>query len=66
MFSSSDAVVPVRRGTGLLGRISSFFVGAGVTALATHFVIYQELVDGNKTILAKQKDLEDRLKKLEK
>ena len=49
-----------------MGRISSFFVGAGVTALATQFLIYEELVTGNKSILAKQKELEDRLKKLEK
>jgi hypothetical protein len=40
-------------------------VGAGVTALVTQFFIYQELVSGNKTVLAKQKELDDRLKKLE-
>jgi hypothetical protein len=51
---------------GLLGRISSFFVGAGVTALGTQFYIYQELANGNKLILAKQAELEQRLQKLEK
>ena len=51
---------------GLLGRISSFFVGAGVTALGTQFYIYQELANGNKMILAKQGELEQRLAKLEK
>jgi hypothetical protein len=49
-----------------MGRISSFFVGAGITALGTQFLIYNELTSGNRIILAKQKELEDRLKKLEK
>ena len=51
---------------GLPGRISSFFVGAGVTALGTQFYIYQELANGNKMILAKQAELEKRLEQLEK
>jgi hypothetical protein len=62
---STDTPAP-RRGVGLMGRISSFFVGAGVTALATQFLIYEELLSGNRSILAKQKEIEDRLKKLEK
>eukprot|EP00934_Nitzschia_sp_Nitz4_P006487 Nitzschia sp. Nitz4//scaffold10_size219509//125874//126377//NITZ4_001435-RA/size219509-augustus-gene-0.248-mRNA-1//1//CDS//3329532941//6477//frame0 len=53
-------------GAGLFGRISSFFVGAGVTALVTQFYLYQELLNGNKLMLEKQKDLEARLAKLEK
>ena len=53
-------------GAGLFQRISSFIVGAGVSALASHYFIYKELVDGNAVILKKQKDLEKRLGALEK
>jgi hypothetical protein len=41
-------------------------VGAGFTALATQFYIVQEIRDGNKQMIAKQRDLEQRLAKLEK
>lgn len=68
MFTSDAPAKPstAKPAAGLLGRISSFFVGAGVTALGTQFYIYQELVNGNKMILAKQAELEQRLSKLEK
>ena len=67
MFASeAPAKLTPRPGAGLLGRISSFLVGAGVTALGTQFYIYQELSFGNKMILEKQKDIEKRLEKLEK
>ncbi|KAG7352752.1 hypothetical protein IV203_008800 [Nitzschia inconspicua] len=56
---------PPSRGAGLLSRISSFLVGAGLTALATQFYIFQELREGNKIMIAKQKELDARLKKLE-
>ena len=46
-------------------RISSFLVGAGLTALVTQFYILQEIRDGNKSMIEKQKDLEKRIKKLE-
>eukprot|EP00429_Kryptoperidinium_foliaceum_P052824 CAMPEP_0176091278 /NCGR_PEP_ID=MMETSP0120_2-20121206/45719_1 /TAXON_ID=160619 /ORGANISM="Kryptoperidinium foliaceum, Strain CCMP 1326" /LENGTH=84 /DNA_ID=CAMNT_0017425171 /DNA_START=64 /DNA_END=318 /DNA_ORIENTATION=+ len=66
-FASDAPAKPAPRpGVGIFGRISSFLVGAGVTALGTQFYIYQELANGNKMILAKQKELEDRLAKLEK
>mmetsp|Transcript_14454 Transcript_14454/g.23438 ORF Transcript_14454/g.23438 Transcript_14454/m.23438 type:complete len:95 (-) Transcript_14454:872-1156(-) len=62
--STKPAVVKPRGG-GLLSRISSFFVGAGLTALVTQFYIFQELRDGNKAIITKQKEMETRLSKLE-
>lgn len=48
-----------------MSRISSFFVGAGLTALVTQFYIFQELKEGNKSIIAKQKEVDARLNKLE-
>lgn len=67
MFASEVPAKPIPKpGAGLFGRISSFLVGAGVTALGTQFYIYQELSFGNKMVLEKQKELEKRLEKLEK
>jgi hypothetical protein len=53
-------------GGGLFQRISSFLVGAGVTALGTQFYIWDELHKSNKVIISKQSELEYRLSKLEK
>lgn len=53
-------------GAGLFQRISSFLVGAGLTALVTQFYIMKEIQDGNKAMIEKQKDLEKRLAKLER
>jgi hypothetical protein len=53
-------------GTGLVQRITSFLVGAGVTALVTQYYIFEEVKEGNKSMLAKQKELELRIAKLEK
>ena len=61
---SSDATSS-RRGAGLMERLSSFFVGAGLTALATQFYIFHEIKDGNDAMIKKQKDLEKRVAKLE-
>lgn len=61
---SADAV-PSRRGAGLIERLSSFFVGAGLTALVTQFYIFQEIKDGNEAMIKKHKDLEKRVSKLE-
>ncbi|GAX16502.1 hypothetical protein FisN_7Lh218 [Fistulifera solaris] len=47
-------------------RMSSFLVGAGLCALATQFYIYQEIRTGNALMIAKQAELEKRLRKLEK
>ncbi len=51
---------------GFFSRVSSFLVGAGLTALVTQFYIFEELRDGNKIMLQRQKELEKRLKALEK
>ena len=49
-----------------ISRVSSFLVGAGLTALASQYYIFEELREGNKKMIEKQKDIESRLKKLEK
>ena len=41
-------------------------VGFGVTALATQYYIFEEVKEGNKMMLEKQKELEKRIAKLEK
>jgi hypothetical protein len=51
--------------SGMLQRVSSFLVGAGLTALGTQYYIYAEIRDGNLRMLDKQKELETRLAKLE-
>ena len=53
------------RGAGLIARLSSFLVGAGLTALVTQFFIFKELRDGNRILLEKQKEIEKRMKSLE-
>mmetsp|Transcript_16661 Transcript_16661/g.24944 ORF Transcript_16661/g.24944 Transcript_16661/m.24944 type:complete len:95 (-) Transcript_16661:209-493(-) len=65
---AAPAPVPVvvkKSGAGFFQRVSSFVVGAGLSALASQYYIYQELVAGNEIILKKQKGLELRLNKLE-
>lgn len=57
---------PKKSGAGFFQRVSSFLVGAGLTALVSQFYIYTELVEGNKIILQKQKALESRIAALEK
>jgi len=57
--------IKVKRGAGLFQRLSSFIVGAGVSALVSQYYIYNELVIGNEVMLAKQKELENKLKALE-
>lgn len=67
-FSEKVAAPEVNKsggGAGFLSRLSSFIVGAGVSALATQYYIYNELVEGNKVMLNKQKALEKRLSALE-
>jgi hypothetical protein len=53
-------------GSSLLQRLSSFLVGAGLTALATQYFLFQEIREGNDQMLAAQKRLEQRLLQLEK
>ena len=61
------APAPAKRGgAGLFQRLSSFLVGAGVTALGTQYLIFHELHEGNKTMLSRQQALEARVAALEK
>mmetsp|Transcript_13502 Transcript_13502/g.19913 ORF Transcript_13502/g.19913 Transcript_13502/m.19913 type:complete len:98 (+) Transcript_13502:104-397(+) len=53
-------------GASLWQRLSSFVIGAGLTAFATQFFIMKEVRDGNKLMMLKQKELEVRLAKVEK
>lgn len=64
--SSEAKSKPPGRIAGFFSRVSSFFVGAGLTALVTQYYIFEELRDGNKIMIEKQKDIEKRLRVLEK
>jgi len=50
---------------GLWQRVTSFLVGAGLTALASQFYLFREVRDGNQAMLKKHKELEIRLLQLE-
>ena len=64
---AAAAPAPAKRGgAGLFQRLSSFLVGAGVTALGTQYLIFHELHEGNKTMLSRQQALEARVAALEK
>jgi hypothetical protein len=64
--SFSSAVPEKQKGAGLLHRISSFLVGAGLTALITQLYLFDDIRQGNRLMLEKQKEIESRLAKLEK
>jgi hypothetical protein len=64
--TTTVVAAPKKSGAGFFQRVSSFLVGAGLTALVSQFYIYTELVEGNKIILQKQKALESRIAALEK
>ena len=49
-------------GAGLVQRVSSFLVGAGLTALVTQYYIFQEVHQGNMLLLLKQQELDEALK----
>lgn len=73
MFSTqSDSAVISKKSVsgggigGFFQRISSFLVGAGLTALGTQYFIWEELRKSNLSILEKQAELEKRISKLEK
>jgi len=65
-FSSADVPAKKAAGPGLFQRLSSFLVGAGLTALGTHFFILDEVRKGNMLMIEKQAEIEKRLEKLEK
>jgi hypothetical protein len=66
MSTETPPAVKKVTGAGLFQRISSFVVGAGVTALASQYFIYEEVKEGNKLMLLKQQEIEIRLQNLEK
>jgi hypothetical protein len=52
--------------TGFFQRITSFFIGAGLTAVGTQYYLYEEIKKSNAGMIAKQKEIEKRLDMLEK
>jgi len=64
----SDKPAPPKKknGASLFQRITSFAIGAGLMALVTQYYILGEVRFGNKLMIEKQRELEDRLTKLEK
>jgi hypothetical protein len=59
-------VVVKKTGASLWQRLSSFLVGAGLTALGTQFYILDEIRQGNRLMIRNQHELEERLRQLEK
>jgi hypothetical protein len=53
-------------GAGFFSRVSSFLVGAGMTALAAEFYIFKEVREGNLEMLKRHNELEKRISALEK
>jgi hypothetical protein len=53
-------------GAGFFSRVSSFLVGAGMTALAAEVYIFKEVREGNLEMLKRHKELEKRIAALEK
>lgn len=64
--AESSTTAPSGGGAGLFQRLSSFLVGAGLSALVTQYFIFEELKAGNQLMLQKQSELESRVYKLEK
>jgi hypothetical protein len=52
-------------GAGLFQRITSFLIGAGLCALGTQFYILDEIRQGNRLMIRKQQELEERLYAME-
>ncbi len=53
-------------GAGFFSRLSSFLVGAGLTALATEFYLFKEVREGNVELLRRHKEIEVRIAALER
>ncbi|EEC46204.1 predicted protein [Phaeodactylum tricornutum CCAP 1055/1] len=67
LATESAVVAPEKKtGAGLWQRLTSFIVGAGLTGVFTQYYIFEEVKNGNLLMLAKQKELETRIAKLEK
>jgi hypothetical protein len=52
-------------GAGFFQRIGSFLIGAGLCALGTQFYILDEIRQGNRLMIRKQQELEERLHAME-
>ena len=64
--SATESTPATTSGAGLFQRLSSFLVGAGLSALVTQYFIFEEVKAGNQLMLQKQSELESRVYKLEK
>jgi len=64
--STETKTNPPGRIAGFFSRVSSFFVGAGLSALVSQYFIFEELRVGNKIVIEKQKEIEKRLNALQK
>jgi hypothetical protein len=53
-------------GAGFFQRLSSFLVGAGLTALGTQYYLYDEIKQSNTGMIQAQKEIEKRITALEK
>lgn len=62
-----EAPVAAKSGGGasFFQRITSFLIGAGLTALGTQFYILDEIRQGNRLMIRKQQELEERLHAIE-
>lgn len=70
-FATNDAPAAAtttvkKGGAGLFQRISSFLVGAGLTALGTQYYLYEEIKRSNKDMIQKHHEIEQRIVALEK
>ena len=52
-------------GAGFFQRLSSFLSGAGLMALGTQYLVYEEIKNGNRDMIKKQKEMEQRIVLLE-
>jgi hypothetical protein len=52
-------------GAGFFQRVGSFLIGAGLCALGTQFYILDEIRQGNRLMIRKQQELEERLHAME-
>ena len=63
---STEVAKSYNGGAGVFSRVSSFLVGAGMTALAAEVYIFKEIREGNLEMLKRHKELEKRIAALEK
>lgn len=64
--STTATAAPASSGASLWQRLVSFTIGAGISALVSQYYLFVQVRQGNKEMIKKQKQLEDRILKLEK